>query len=245
MAQAKLDVRTHDGVMDVYLHAPEGSGPFPTVILYVDAGGVRPAMHEMAEHLAATGYLVAMPNLFHRAGAFEAFDLDTVWSDPPERARIMALVKQASPAAVMADTTALLDALAKEPRARAERVGCVGYCLGGRLAFTAAGAHPECVVAAACIHGGHIATDDPESPHRHAARIRAALYFGVADGDTSCPPESQATLKAALDAAKVRYVLDVFRGAAHGFAVKDLAVYDPVAADKQWQRVFALFAKTL
>lgn len=245
MAQSKLDVRTQDGVMDVHLHAPEGSGPFPTVILYFDAGGLRPSMREMAERLVAKGYLVALPNVFYRAGAYEPFDLRKVWSDPAERARIMALVKQANPAAVMRDTAALLEALDKEPRARAQQVGCVGYCMGGRLAFTAAGAFPERVAAAACIHAGHIASDEPDSPHLQAGRIRAALYFGVADNDSSCSPESQARLKAALDAAQVRYQLEVFPGAAHGFAVRDLPVYEEAAAERQWERVFALFAGAL
>lgn len=245
MAQSKLDVRTQDGVMDVSLYTPEGPGPFPTVILYFDAGGMRPAMQEMAERLVARGYFVALPNVFYRAGAYEPFDLRSVWTNPAERARVMALVKQANPAAVMQDTAALLDALDREPRARAQQVGCVGYCMGGRLAFTAAGAHPERVAAAACIHGGHIASDEPDSPHLQAGRIRAALYFGVADNDASCTPESQARLKAALDAAEVRYQLEVFAGAAHGFAVRDLPTYNQAAAEQQWERVFALFAQAL
>lgn len=245
MAQSKLDVRTQDGVMDVSLHAPEGPGPFPTVLLYFDAGGLRPSMHEMAERLVARGYFVALPNVFYRAGAYEPFDLRSVWTNPAERARVMALVKQANPGAVMQDTAALLEALDHEPRARAQKVGCVGYCMGGRLAFTAAGAHPERVAAAACIHGGHIASDEPDSPHLQAGRIRAALYFGVADNDASCTPESQARLKAALDAADVRYRIEVFSGAAHGFAVRDMPAYSEAAAERQWERVFALFAEEL
>jgi carboxymethylenebutenolidase len=145
----------------------------------------------------------------------------------------------------MEDTAALLRALDEDPRARAEQVGCVGYCMGGRLAFTAAGAHPARVAAAACIHGGHIATDDPASPHLQAARIRGALYFAVADNDPSCTPDSRARLEAALHAAGVRYELEVLAGAAHGFAVKDLPVYNEAAAERQWARVFALFGEAL
>ena len=109
MSLSKLDVRTHDGVMDVYLHEPParvGARPYPTILFYFDAGGVRPAMHQMAARLAAMGYRVALPNLFYRAGDFAPFDLETVWSDPPERARIMALVDQASPAVVVLSTDA-------------------------------------------------------------------------------------------------------------------------------------------
>lgn len=240
-----LDVRTRDGVMDVHLLSPKGPGPFPTVLFYVDAGGPRPVMFEMAERLVAEGYFVAMPNIFYRAGAYPPFDLMTVWDDPKERARIMTLIKETRPSAVMEDTAALLRALDDEPRAKARGVGCVGYCLGGRLAFTAAGSHPDRVTAAASIHGGHIATDAPDSPHAQASRIRGTLYFGVADNDSSCTPESQAKLKTALDEQKLRYQLEVFPGAAHGFAVKDMPEFNEAAAERHWTRLLALFADAL
>jgi carboxymethylenebutenolidase len=244
----KLDVHAADGMMDVYLHRPSGPeirGPAPTVIFFFDAGGVRASMHEMAERLASHGYLVALPNLFYRAGAFAPFDVKTVFGDPAERARLEGIVKQASVTATMRDTEALLDALASQPGASAAPVGCVGYCLGGRLAFAAAGALPDRVAAVASIHGGNIAVDDPESPHHQAGKIRGQLYFGVADNDQSCTPESQAKLKAALDEAKVRYQLEVYEGAGHGFAVRDLPTYQEAAAERHWERVLALFAEAL
>ncbi len=245
MSGTRLDVRTADGVMDVYLHRPAGGGEAPAVILYPDAGGVRASMHGMAERLASHGYLVALANVLYRAGEFAPFDLRTVFSDPAERARIMAILQQADVVSVMRDTGALLDALANEPGARRGPVGCVGYCLGGRLAFAAAGAHPARVGAAASIHGGHLATDDPASPHLQAGKIKARLYFGVADDDQSCTPESQAKLRAALDEAGVRYELEVYAGALHGFAVADSPRYDEAAAERQWEKVIALFGEAL
>ncbi len=247
MTHTKIDVRASDGVMDVYLHRPAGAAgaPAPTVILFPDAGGVRPAMHAMAERLVSHGYFVAVPNILYRAGDFAPFDFNTVWGDPPERDRIMRIIKQVEIVSAMRDVGALLDALAGEPGARADQVGCVGYCLGGRLAFGAAGAHPARVAAVAAIHAGNIAVDDPTSPHLQAGKIRAKLYFGVADNDQSCTPESQAKLKAALDEAKVRYQLEVYTGATHGFAVSDFPVFDQAASEKHWERVLALFAETL
>jgi carboxymethylenebutenolidase len=183
--------------------------------------------------------------VLYRAGAFAPFDFKTVFTDDAERARLMAIIKQADAVSVMRDTEALLDALASEPGARTSQVGCVGYCMGGRLAFYAAGALPTRVAAAACIHGGNIAVDEPGSPHLQAAKIRGKLYFGVADNDRSCTKESQAMLKAALDTAKVRYQLEVYTGAAHGFAAPDAPVYDKAAAERHWERVLALFAETL
>ena len=112
--------------------------------------------------------------------------------------------------------------------------------MGGRLAFAAAGAHPARVAAMACIHGANLAVDEPTSPHLQAGKIRARLYFGVADNDASCTPEAQAKLKAALDAAGVRHELEVYAGALHGFAVPDSPKYDEVAAERHWEKVLAL-----
>ncbi len=248
MTATKIDLRAADGVMDVYLHRPparEGDAAAPAVILYPDAGGVRPSMHAMAERLASHGYLVAVPNVLYRAGAYPPFDFKTLFTDPAERERLGVIIKQADMVSVMRDTEAVLDLLAREPGAREGAVGCVGYCMGGRFAFGAAGAHPSRVGAVACIHGGNIAVDEPTSPHLQASRIRARLYFGVADNDQSCTPESQAKLKAALDAAGVRYELEVYPGAPHGFAVADSPRYVEEAAERHWQKVLALFGEAL
>ncbi len=245
MIKTKLEVHTADGVMDVYLHRPDNAGDghaLPVVIFYHDAGGIRAAMDEMAARLAAHGYLVALPNVFYRAGDFAPFDPKTVFGDPVERARLMRIVKQADVVSVMRDTGALLDALANQPGVNATQVGCIGYCMGGRLAFAAAGAHADRVAAAASIHGGHIADDDATSPHLQAGKIRGQLYFAVADNDQSCDAESQARLKAALDKAGVRYELEVYTGALHGFAVRDLPPYQPAATERHWERVLTLFA---
>lgn len=245
MPVTRLDVRTADGVMDVHLHAPEGASVRPTVIFYPDAGGVRPVMHDMAERLASAGYLVALVNMFYRSGDVGPFDLAKVWSDPEERAKLMAVMGAARPDLVMQDTASLLDALAGQPGVRVDQVGTVGYCRGGLMAFTAAGAHPSRVAAAASIHGGGIATDDPSSPHLKADAIRARLYFGVADNDQSCTPAAQELLRTALDKAAVTYQLEQNPGVGHGYAVADNPSYDQAAADRHWDRVTALFAETL
>ena len=244
MPAAKLDVTTADGVMDVYLHQPPGGGPAPVVVFFPDAGGVRPVMQDMADRLATAGYLVALPNLYYRAGAYEPFDLSTLFSVPSERQRMSRIVGLAGPDGLGRDTGALLDALAGQT-GRDEPVGCVGYCMGGNWAFRTAAAHPDRVAAAASFHGGNLATDDPGSPHRQAGRVAARLYFGVADHDGSCDPESQAELVTALSRAGVGYQLELYPGAGHGFAVPDNPSYDEAAAQRHWARLTTLFAETL
>ena len=236
----RIEVTTADGVVDGRLFAAGGE-PRPLVVSFMDAGGLRPAMSTMARPLVDAGYAVLQPNLYWRHGDYAPFDTSTVFGDPDERERLMAMVRSVAPDQAMADTAALLDAVAGDPRVRAGRVACVGYCLGGRMAFIAATRLGDRVAAAASIHGGGLVTDEPDSPHRSAANIDAAIYLAVADEDPSCTPEHQSVLREALGAAGVRYQLEVFEGARHGFAVPDFPVYDERAAERQWQRVLELF----
>jgi carboxymethylenebutenolidase len=202
-------------------------------------------MQEMAARLASAGYLVAVPNLYYRAGSYEPFDIATLFSVPGERKRMGDIIALAGQHGLDRDTGALLDTLADLPGRRGQRVGCVGYCMGGYWSFRTAGAHPDRIAAAASFHGGHLATDDPASAHRQADRIRARLYFGVADADPSCSPESQALLVTALSQAGVGYQLELYPGAGHGFTVPDNPSYDERAAERHWTRVTTLFAETL
>ncbi|WP_026240381.1 dienelactone hydrolase family protein [Parafrankia discariae] len=244
MAVSRRDVPTADGPMDVYLHAPEGGAPAPVVIMYPDAYGVRDTVHRMAARLASAGYLVAVPNVFHRAGADATPPAKIDFADPEQRAWLGRVTSQATPPRVMADTGALLDVLAGEPGALDGPVGTIGYCIGGRMAFTAATAHPERVAAAASIHGGGLGSDDPSSPYLAADRIRAALYIAIATDDPHHTAADHARLVAALDEAKVDYETEILP-ARHGFALVDFPVYDEAAAERHWERSLALFARAL
>ncbi|MGK3946898.1 dienelactone hydrolase family protein, partial [Streptomyces caeruleatus] len=68
MAIEHVAIRTKDGDCPTHVVTPEGGGPWPCVILYMDAGGIRPALVDMARRLAAGGYLVLLPDLFYRYG---------------------------------------------------------------------------------------------------------------------------------------------------------------------------------
>jgi carboxymethylenebutenolidase len=240
-----LDIRTADGVARAWAYGG-GPGPRPAVLLYPDAFGVRPSMHEIAARIASLGYAVLLPNVFYRAGDYAPFDKVTVWTDPPERARLMGLIGSLTTDRLRADAAAYLDALAARPGVRGDGMGVLGYCMGGRLAVLTAALHPDRIRAAASFHGGGLVTNAPDSPHRLADRIRGAVYLAVADQDRSCTPEHQGALAAALGAADVAYALELYRGKRHGFAVSDHpGAHDPDAEARHWRRMEAFFGETL
>ena len=245
MRREEIDIQTANGVAHAWIYRG-GEGPRSAVLLYPDAGGVRPVMHGMAERIANLGYVVLLPNIFYRAGSYAPFDMATVWSNPAERARLMEILSSITAERVGIDGGAYLDAIRAQPDIRKDRIGITGYCVGGRMSFLTAGKHPDKVRAAASFHGGGLVTDRADSPHRLADRIQASLYLGVADSDQGCTPEHQGALAAALGSASVHYEIELYRGKKHGFAVSDhVGAYDPEAADRHWRRLESFFGETL
>ena len=171
----QIEVHTGDGVAPCWLHRPAAEGVYPGVILYPDAGSVRHTMHQLADRLAGLGYVVLVPHIFYRSGEYAPFDTRTVFVDPAERDRLRAIIRALEMPAAMRDAARYIEALHDQPGVAAGRIGCTGYCMGGRLAFLTAGAHPGAVAAAASIHGGGVATDAADSPHRGGAHPGRAV----------------------------------------------------------------------
>jgi carboxymethylenebutenolidase len=244
MTQRDVAIPTPDGTLDASLHTPTGSGPWPAVIMYPDAGGVRDTFHEMAQRLADLGYAVLLPNMFYRLGEFEPFKMETAFSDPDERKRLMSMVSSITKESAGRDTGAILEFLAGQPEVAEGKVGTSGYCLGGGLALDAAGRFPDRVGAAASFHGGQIASTAPDSPHLLAGAMQATVYVAGAENDASFDDEQFERMKAALTDAGVDHTLVTYP-AGHGFAVPDNPTYDETAASRHWDALESLYGSSL
>ncbi|MGH7225559.1 MAG: dienelactone hydrolase family protein [Gemmataceae bacterium] len=244
MQHEEVAIRTLDGQCPTHVFTPDGSGPWPAVIVYMDAFGIRPVLMQIGERLAGGGYLALVPDLFYRYGAYGPLDPKEVFAGD-FRAMVGPLMASTDNFKATQDTEALLAYLDTRDDVTGNKVGTVGFCMGGGMAIAAAGTYPERVAAAASFHGGRLATDDPASPHLLAPKIRAELYIAVADKDGSCPPEMVERLKKALDDAGVRYRCELYRGASHGWMKPYFPVYDEAAAERGWTEMFALFDRVL
>lgn len=245
MSSETIDVKTKDGVADAYLARPDGEGSYPGVLLLIDAFGLRPRIEQMADRIAAQGFVVLAPNVFYRAGRAPVISLDGL-DDPEKRGtlfqKIMPLMAELTPERVVSDGGAYLDKLAELADGP---VALTGYCLGGRLGWRIAAAYPERVAAVGAFHAGGLVTEDADSPHLSASEIDAELYFGFADNDHSMNAEQIATLERALDEAGVTYVSEVYEGAAHGYTMSDTPAYDEAAAERHFQALFDLLGRTV
>jgi carboxymethylenebutenolidase len=211
----------------------------------MDGLGIRPAMLELGERLATHGYLVLLPDLFYRSGPYEPMDPHTLFSDPVQRKMLMdKFFALATPANIMRDTRAFLDFMSAQPDVKRGPIGTTGYCMGGLMSLSAAGTYPDRIAAAASFHGGRLATDAPDSPHRLAPAMKARVYVAGAIDDQSFPDDMKARLEAALAEAGVHHTVETYP-ARHGWVLRDTPVYDAGAAERHWHALLSLFKETL
>jgi carboxymethylenebutenolidase len=240
-----VEIRTADGICPAYVFRPSGIGPWPAVLVYMDGIGIRPAMLDIAARLATYGYFVLLPDLFYRSGPYAPMDARTVFAVPEQRKELTEkFLAPTTPTRVMSDTRFFLDYLAAQPDIKPGGIGTTGYCRGGFMSLTAAGTFPERIAAAASYHGSRLATDDPDSPHLLAPRIRARLYIGGASEDQSFPDDMKQRLEIALTEAGVDHSIETYP-ARHGWVLSDTLAHDAAAGERHWQTLTALFAGTL
>ncbi|MET4323922.1 dienelactone hydrolase family protein [Bradyrhizobium sp. RT5a] len=244
MSQEQVDIEAKDGVCQAWVFTPQDQGRWPGVIFYMDAFGIRPGIKHMAQHVADQGYVVLLPDLFYRHGAYGPLDPKEVLRGD-FRAIVGPLMGSTDNHKAGEDTAAFLAYLDRRPDVAGDKVGTVGFCMGGGMALTAAAFYPDRIAAAASFHGGDLATDLSVSPHLQVARINGEVYVALADNDGNYPPEMAKRFGAAMDAAAVNYTSELYAGKAHGWMKPDMPVYDAEAADRGWARLSELYARNL
>jgi carboxymethylenebutenolidase len=245
VAQRSVQIETTDGTCPAALSIPDGGGPWPAVIMFADAGGMRDTIRQMGERLSGLGYVVLVPDFYYRNGPYAPVDMRTAFNDKETAERIMGMMFGYTADLVVSDANAFVDYLDTVPEKKPGGVGTTGYCMGGRLSLITAANLGERIAASASFHGGNIAKeDDPDSPHHKAAAIRATVYVAGAIEDQSFPDEQKELLEKVLTEAGVAHTIETYP-AHHGFAVPDNASYDEAAAERHWQAMEKLFGSTL
>ena len=224
------------GPMRAWTARPEGPGPFPGLVLLQEIFGVNVHIRDVAMRLAAEGFVVVAPELFHRT----APGLELGY-DGPDLATGKAHKAAVTAEGFAADLDACLRWLDAEPRVAPGPRACVGFCFGGLLAFRAA-ADPR-IGATASFYGSGLPTGGPGDAGPAldlAPRIRGRLACFFGGQDPSIPPEHVSAVRAALQAARVDHQLFVYKHAGHGFFCDRRAAYDPPAAADAWKKLLEL-----
>ena len=245
MTQRAVEIETPDGRCPAALSIPEGQGPWPAVILFHDAGGMRDTMRQMGERLSGLGYVVLVPDVYYRNGPYDPVGSSGHASSTDAQEKLMAMMRGYRAEMAVQDTGAFVDFLDSLPEKGLGGIGTTGYCLGGWISLQAAGTLGERVAAAASFHAPNLALASYRgSPHHKAAGIKASIYVAGAVDDEVFPDEQKHLLDRSLTGAGVIHTIETYP-AHHGFAVPDNASYDVAAAERHWKAMEQFFGSVL
>lgn len=195
----------------------------------------------MARRLATVGYYVVLPNLYYR----RTRDFWLTERTEEKMAVMFRHMNSLTNAMAVADTAAMLRFVDAQREADAGRVGAVGYCMSGPFVMAAAASFPDRIASIASIHGANLVTDRADSAHLMAPRIRCESYFACAEIDKWAPEDVVDKLRAALEAAGTPHRIEWYPEVEHGFVFPQRACYDKAASERHWERLFALFGRSL
>ena len=230
------------GKMQAYRAKSSGTGPWPAVIVLMEIFGVNSHIRDVAERIAAEGYVAIAPNYYHRTtpnmelGYTEA-DVATGRSHKEQTTRD----------GLLADIHAVLNALRDDhdisPK---EKVGCIGFCFGGHVAYITAGLDE--IAATTSFYGGGIAKLSPgrgPATVTHTKDIQGEMLCLFGETDPLISHEDTVIIENALKNAGIKHEIIRYPNIGHGFFCNQRGDYDPAAAADAWQRVKDLFARNL
>jgi carboxymethylenebutenolidase len=247
-----IEIAMDGGTAEAYVARPQSAdgpeGPYPGVLFFIDAIGLRPRIAEMAQRIADWGYVVLAPNVLWRDGTAAETSPEGDLRAPGAREKFfegaMERVKALSGERAEADIPVYLETLRDLEDVDNGPVGTTGYCMGARLAVRAAGLDDD-VAAVAGFHGGGLVTDADDSPHLSLSTADAEFYFGHADNDGSMPPEAVEALGRALEDAGLAATNEVYAGAPHGYTMSDTSMYHEEATERSFRELEELLDRTL
>jgi carboxymethylenebutenolidase len=242
MHEKHIQVATADGQMETFVAHPAEGGPFPAVVLYMDAPGIREELRGFARRIAAQGYVCVLPDLYYRHGRVR---YDLVRMTEADREDMFTKMRSLTNATVLSDTESLLTALESEDAAAPGAMGCIGYCMSGQYVMSVAGTFPERFRASVSCYGVGIVTDREDTPHRLAPRVAGEIFFAFAEHDAYVPDGVIETLAGALSDGGADHDIVLYPDTEHGFCFPERPVYREAAAEDVWSRSFAMFARQL
>lgn len=245
VVEQDVRVPTPDGEADCYFVHPK-SGSHAAVMVWPDIVSIRPAFRAMGKRLAESGYSVLVPNPYYRSARGQIVPDGKGFRDPGIREMLMPHARSLSPETCVSDGRAFVIWLDSQAAVDTDRkVGTTGYCMTGSYCMRLAAAMPDRIGAGCSFHGGGLATDADDSPHKLADKIKAEFLIAIAENDDERRPNEKTLLREAFDAAGVTAEIEVYEGALHGWCPPDSAVYNEAQAERAWSRMLKLFERTL
>ncbi|MBS1916224.1 MAG: dienelactone hydrolase family protein [Bacteroidetes bacterium] len=233
MKQNYVSLPVMDGTnMNAYTSFPKNNpGSFPGIILFQEAFGINHHIRNVADRLAIHGYTVIAPELFHRtAPGFEG--------DYNDFGSTMMHIKALTTDGLEADIKACFSWLQQQPNVIKEKIGSIGFCMGGRISFLANMILP--LSAAVSYYSGGMPSLTGRLREIHAPHL---MFWGGMDAHI--PNEHIEGVVHALKEAKKEYINVVISYADHAFNCDERASYHPQAAKEAWSMTLSFLENKL
>ena len=229
----EVRIPTVDGPMPGYRAMPQGSGPFPVILVIEEIFGVHAYIKDVCRRLAKAGYCVVAPELYaHQGDLSKMTDAQTI---------IREVISKTPDAQWIADLDATASWVVSASNGDPARLGVMGWCRGGRAVWIYS-AHRRDLKAAVAWYGplgGERTTIQPKTAGDVVAEINApvlALYGGA---DSGIPVASVEEARDKAKAAGKSVELKVYSDASHGFHADYRPSYRKAEAEDGWARALA------
>ena len=239
---ARVQIPQDGGSFDGYLARPEGSDTLPGVIVYMEIFGVNSHIRDVTERVAREGYVAIAPDYFHRTGPGVELGYDDAGM-----AEGMKLLGGLKAEEMTADAEATLSYLRGRDDVRGDRIGALGFCIGGHMTYLTA-CTTDVQVSAPFYGGGIAAAEGPGGGPSTVSRtpgIKGSMLCLFGGQDALIPQGQVDTITSAIEDAGVRGEVVVYPDADHGFHCDQRATFNEAASKDAWQRVTTLFANEL
>ena len=220
--------------------APEGEGPFPALVVAHEVFGCDRFASDVAARLAAAGYVAIVPDLYSREGVPGPRSTDAdpgpAWTVDQIRAAAAGLPDRRA----VADLEAAAAALAADDVVDPDRIGAIGFCLGGKLAFLL-GCQSRRLAGVVDVYGriryADLDANHPVQPLEMALGLECPLLGLFAGDDASIPPEDVDAMRQQLDAFAKPNQIEVVPDVGHGFLNPPRGAFSAPAADEAWRTI--------
>lgn len=233
----ELTVKTGNENMPCYIARPSSGGPYPGLVVVMEAFGLNGNIRNLTGRFAAEGFVAIAPNLYFRQP-----NNVVGYDDLPGAMRLMGTLKDDQ---VVADMTAAINYL-KTLKEVKPKFGTTGFCMGGRVAFLTAARNPD-VYATVPFYGGGMTRSQPggKAPVDYAGNLKGPVLAFFGGKDAFIPVTDVDQFRDALKKAGKPAEVVLYADADHGFMCDERPSFHPEHAKEAWPKAISFFKQNL
>ena len=234
----EVTVSVAGGEMPCYVARPAGGGPYPSLVVVMEAFGLNQNIRNITDRFAAEGFVAISPNLYFRSP-----DNVVGYDNLPGAIKLMQSLTDDQ---IVADMTAAIDYVKTLKEAK-PKFGTTGFCMGGRIAFLTAVHNPDVYAAAPFYGGGMTRAGQPggKAPTDYAANLKGPVLAFFGGKDAFIPVAEVDKFRDALNKAGKPAEVVLYADADHGFMCEERPSFHPERAREAWPKTVAFFRQNL